>query len=72
MRDERTKIIGKNIKIERKNQNLTQLKLSIMANISVESVIEIEQGRQTPSALILLDVAKALNVSVIDLLKDLV
>lgn len=70
MRDERTKIIGNNIKAERKKQKLTQLKLSILSNISVESVIEIEQGRQTPSSIVLYDIAKALDVPLIDLYKD--
>ena len=68
----RKKILGLNIKQERIKQGLSQVRLSVLANISVESVQKIEYGKQTPSILVLLDIAKALNVSVLDLLKDLV
>jgi transcriptional regulator with XRE-family HTH domain len=70
MRDTRIKILGFNIKIERMRKKVTQLALAELANISMDSVQKIENGKQTPSALVLYDIAKALEVPLIDLYKD--
>ena len=51
-------------------KKVTQLALAELANISMDSVQKIENGKQTPSALVLYDIAKALEVPLIDLYKD--
>ena len=70
MNNDRTKILGFNIKVERMRRNFTQFKLAEMSNVSVDSIKKIETGKQTPSALILYDIAKALNVNIDVLYKD--
>lgn len=70
MRDNRINVLGFNIKVERMRKKLSQLRLSEMANISVDSVQKIENGRQTPSALVLFDIAKALDLPIETFFKD--
>ena len=62
--------IGKNIKKLRKQKGLSQDRLSKLADISYNTVIKLESGGITnPSIDTLQKIAKALNVSVDDLLK---
>ena len=62
--------IGKNIKKLRKQKGLSQDRLSKLADISYNTVIKLESGGITnPSINTLSKIAKALNVSVDDLLK---
>lgn len=63
MRDERVKVLGFNIKVERLRKKITQSKLAEMANISTNTLLNLEGGKQTPSCLVLYDIAKALEVS---------
>lgn len=63
-------LIGKNIKKLRKQKGLSQDRLSKLADISYNTVIKLESGGITnPSIDTLQKLAKALNVSVNDLLK---
>ena len=71
MRDERVKILGFNIKIERLRKKMTQAALAEHANVTCESIQKIESGNQTPSCLVLYDIAKALEVSLDTLYKDI-
>ncbi len=71
MRDERVKTLGFNIKVERLRQKLTQAQLAEMANISTNSLLNMEGGNQTPSCLVLYDIAKALNVPLETFYKDI-
>lgn len=71
MRDKRAEILGFNIKIERQRKKLTQANLAELTNISIESIQKIENGKQTPSSLILFDISKALNLGVQEFFKDL-
>jgi len=65
-----TSLIGKNIKKLRKQKGLSQDRLSKLADISYNTVIKLESGGITnPSIDTLRKLAKALNVSVDDLLK---
>lgn len=62
--------IGKNIKKLRKQKGLSQDRLSKLADISYNTVIKLESdGITNPSIDTLQKLAKALNVSVDDLLK---
>ena len=62
--------IGKNIKKLRKQKGLSQDRLSKLADISYNTVIKLESGGITnPSIDTLKKLAKALNVSVDNLLK---
>ncbi len=71
MRDKRTITLGFNIKVERLRRKITQSVLAEKADISMDSVIKIEGGKQTPSALVLYDIAKALDVTIDSLFKDI-
>ncbi|HNU96379.1 MAG TPA: helix-turn-helix transcriptional regulator [Candidatus Magasanikbacteria bacterium] len=62
--------IGKNIKKLRKQRNLSQDKLSKLANISHNTIIKIESGAiQSPTMDTASKIAKALGVSLDDLMK---
>ena len=71
MRDKRTVNLGFNIKVERMRQKLSQLQLAELANLSMVSVQRIESGKQTPSALVLYDISKALNIPIETFYKDI-
>lgn len=61
--------IGKNIKKLRQAKELSQDKLSKLADVSYNSIIKIETGGiQNPTIETLQKIAKALNVSVEDLI----
>ena len=63
--------IGKNLKKLRKQKDLSQDRLSKLADISYNTVIKLESGGITnPSIDTLQKLTKALNVSVDDLLKS--
>lgn len=70
MKDKRTEQLGFNIKIERLRKKLSQAQLAELANISMESVQKIENGRQTPSVFVFFDILKVLNVPVETLYKN--
>ena len=62
--------IGKNIKKLRKQRDLSQDKLSKLANISHNTIIKIESGAiQSPTMDTASKIAKALGVSLDDLMK---
>ena len=61
--------IGKNIKKLRKAKNLSQDRLSKLADVSYNSIIKLETGGITnPTIETLQKIAKALDVSVDDLI----
>ncbi len=70
MRDERLPILGNNIRAERMRKRLSQEKLSELTNISKDSLLKIENGRQTPSAFIVFDIANALEIPMEELFKN--
>jgi len=62
--------IGKNIKKLRKAKNLSQDRLSKLADVSYNSIIKLETGGITnPTIETLQKISKALDVKVDDLLK---
>lgn len=70
MRDKRLKILGDNIRAERVRKKLSQAQLSDLININKDSLLKIENGRQTPSAFIVFDIANALDITFDDLFKN--
>ena len=70
MRDERLKILAKNIKAERVRKDLSQAQLAELANISERSMSQIEQAKQTPSAFTIFDIATVLDIPIEELFKD--
>lgn len=63
-------IIGKNIKKLRQSKELSQDRLSKLADVSYNSIIKLETGGITnPTIETLQKIAKALNVSVNELIK---
>lgn len=65
----RAKILAANIKAERYRKGLTQEQLSEQINLSTRSISAIENGHQNPSALVLFDIAKALELDINELFK---
>lgn len=70
MRDGRLPILGNNIRAERMRKRLSQEKLSELTNISKDSLLKIENGRQAPSAFIVFDIANVLEIPMEDLFKN--
>ena len=59
--------LGKNIKLYRKLNNITQEKLAELVDIEINSISYIERGKTFPSPDNLVKISKALNVSLSDL-----
>ena len=71
MKDERVKVLGFNIKIERLRKKYTQMQLAEIIDVHNDTIQKIENGKQNPSALILYDISKALGVTIDSLFKDI-
>ena len=71
MRDERLKNLAMNIKAERNRKGLSQSQLADLINVNERSISQIEQSKQTPSAFIVYDIAKILNISIDELFKGI-
>lgn len=71
MRDERITILASNIRAERNRKNLSQAELAELVQLNTNSIAQIEQARQTPSAFTLFDISRALDISVDELFKGL-
>lgn len=62
MTNSTVKLLQENVKKYRKEQGLTQLKLSLLAEVSQDYITAIERGKRTPSIKRLCMIAKALGV----------
>jgi len=71
MNDKRLKILGLNIKAERTRKELTQEQLAEKAATSRNSISLIEKGSQSLSALKLIDISKALEIDLNELIKNI-
>lgn len=71
MKDERNKILGLNIKIERIRKGISQFELAEKIDVSVSTISLIERGLQTPSIFLVYDIANVLNININELLKDI-
>lgn len=63
-------ILGRNVKRIRSGMKLTQEQLATRISLTRTSVVNIEQGKQHPPVHILLDLAKALEVEIHDLIPN--
>ena len=68
--NKRLKNLGLNIKSERIRKNLSQEELAEKCDVSRNSISLIETGKINPTILKIVDIAKALNVYINILLKD--
>ena len=71
MKRERLSTLGSNLKAERVRKGYSQLELAELIDIHPNTLGKIESGKQSPSALIVYDIAKALDVSFEDLFKNI-
>ncbi|HSL85404.1 MAG TPA: helix-turn-helix transcriptional regulator [Bacteroidales bacterium] len=62
--------IGDNIRKYRRSRNLTQKQLGELIGLSNTYLSDMELGRTNPSIKTLKKIAKAMEISYIDLLKD--
>lgn len=67
----RLKTLGLNIKAERTRKNLSQEKLSELIQVSMQTISQIEQGKQTPSVFIIFDISNVLDISMEELFKGI-
>lgn len=63
------KDIGNNIRENRIKLNLSQMKLADLAMVHRNYISSIENGRRNPTILILLNIADALGIDIIELIK---
>lgn len=70
MQNKRLKTLGMNIKLERIRKELSQEELAELANTSRTTISMIETARQNPTILKVIDIAKALNIDLNILTKD--
>ena len=71
MKDKRLEKLANNIRAERNRKNYSQEKLSELSGVSVSSISLIERKLQVPSIFVVCQIAKALEVDVKELLKDI-
>ncbi len=64
--------LGKRIAFLRKQRGLTQLALSIESGLALSFVSDLERGKRNPSIETLWKIAKALDVSLEELLRGIV
>lgn len=70
MKDKRNEIFSANLRAERSRKNFTQERLAELSKVSIASISLIERGKQSPSIFTVIDIAKALNIDINELLKD--
>lgn len=64
--------LGKRIAFLRKQRGLTQLALSIESGLALSFISDLERGKRNPSIETLWKIAKALDVTLEELLKGIV
>lgn len=64
------KIVGKNVRRIRQEQEMTQEKLAFEAELDLTYVGGIERGKRNPSLLVLARIAEALSVHLTKLLAE--
>lgn len=62
--------IGEKIKNIRKNKGITQKKLSELSNVHVSQLARYESGKSKPTLEIIIKIANALNVDVVEILSS--
>lgn len=72
MRDNRLDILSENIRSIRARKKISQDYIASVAKLSRRSVSAIENGWQKPNIFAVIDIARALDVELSDLLKGIV
>ena len=62
--------IGTKIRIERKKSGLTLLQLAARVGVSLLTIQRIETGKSSPSVVLLSEIARSLNKSILSFLED--
>ena len=70
MTNERLKTLGLNIKFARMKRGISQEELAELVDTSRITISFIETARQNPTILKVIDIARALNIDINELLKD--
>ncbi len=70
MENQRLKTLGLNIKFARMRKELSQEQLAELVDVSRTAISFIETARQNPTILKVIDIAKALDVDIEELTKD--
>ena len=68
--DNRLKILALNIKFARMRKEISQEQLAELVDVSRTAISFIETARQNPTILKVIDIAKALDVDINELTKD--
>ena len=63
-------LVGRNLRRQRRAAGLTQEELAFRANLDRTYLSDIERGIRNPSLLLMLDLATALGLRVVDLLEE--
>ncbi|MBS4760744.1 MAG: helix-turn-helix transcriptional regulator [Clostridium sp.] len=71
MRDKRIDKLAANIRAERNRKKISQEEISSIIGLSTRSLSAIENGWQTPSIFVVHDIARALDIDINVLLKDI-
>lgn len=71
MKDERNKILARNIKAERYRKGVTQSELAEKIDVSESTISLIERGVQTLSIFLVYDISRFLEIDINDLLKNI-
>lgn len=58
------KRLADNIRVERARQKITQEKLSVDSEISIDTISAIERGRGNPTIFTILSIARAMNIDI--------
>lgn len=70
MENRRLKTLGLNIKFARMRKEISQEQLAELVDVSRTAISFIETARQNPTILKVIDIAKALDVDIEELTKD--
>ena len=70
MENRRLKTLGINIKFARMRKEISQEQLAELVDVSRTAISFIETARQNPTILKVIDIAKALDVDINELTKD--
>ena len=71
MAEDRLEILANNIRAERMRKRLSQEKLAELIDVNKNTILKIENARQKPSAFIVFDIARALNIPIEELFKNI-
>ena len=63
------KLVGRNVRAARDERGMTQERLADVSGFSQQYISDLERGRRNPTIVSLYELAQALSVTPIDLLK---